>query len=114
MANIYAPTSPVARCSKCGTMRQNHARSEALNPHDFIAETADDYDPGDLTPVQLVDAINGAELRWIKVNEGSMSDADWDESERLEKRMEGCRVELRARVRVVFGVTFDDLMGALG
>lgn len=119
MATIYAPTCSVARCSKCGVQLQFHTASavphSADRDHDFIAETADDYDPGDLTPVQLVDAIDGAERRRDRLTDrdDQMTDEEWDAANLFDKRADACRKELKARVRTVFGVDWDDLMGSI-
>lgn len=118
MAAIYAPTSPLARCSTCGVQRQFHFSSDvprsADRDHEFVAETIDDFEPGDLTPEQLVIAATVASERWRKVNQlDPMTDADWAASDRFDARMTACRVELKARVRAVFGVGWDDLMGSI-
>jgi hypothetical protein len=94
MATIWRPDQPLARCSVCGVARQFHFASDvprsADRDHEFVAETIDDFEPGDLTPEQLVYAIAGAS-----------------------GRVAACREELKARVRTVFGVTWDDLLGAV-
>lgn len=118
MATIHAPTSPVARCSVCGAQRQFHVKSDvphsADRDHAFVAETAADFEPGDLTPAQLVSEIEFARSRSHNLtNSEPVSDESWDEASRLDVRVEACRVELKARVRAVFGVDWDDLMGAV-
>lgn len=96
MATIHAPTSPVARCSSCGVQRQFHTASDVPHSsdrdHDFVAETIEDFEPGDLTPAQLVSEI-------------------FDRPNTL--RAVSCGDELRARVRTVLGVAWDDLSEAL-
>ena len=96
MATIHAPTSPVARCSVCGVQRQFHTASDvphsADRDHAFVAETAVDFEPGDLSPRQLVDEIF---------------------AHRHTPRAVACGTELRARVKSVMGVAADDLMEAL-
>lgn len=118
MAAIYAPTSPLARCSLCGVQRQFHIASDvprsADRDHEFVAETIDDFEPGDLTPEQLVYAIPGDSGRSHNLtNNEPVSYAAWEEASRLDARVEACRTELKARVRVVFGVDWDDLMGSI-
>lgn len=96
MANIYASTSPVARCSICGVQRQYHTASDiphsADRDHDFVVETAADFEPGDLNPAQLVAEIFG--------NPNS-------------PRAVACGAELRARFPREWGVSWDDLQEAL-
>jgi len=96
MATIHAPTSPVARCSVCGVQRQFHIASDvprsADRDHPFVAETIDDFEPGDLTPEQLVSEI------FARPNT---------------PRAVSCGDELRTRVRAVLGVAWDDLSEAL-
>lgn len=96
MATIHAPTSPVARCSVCGVARQFHTASDvphsADRDHDFVAETVADFEPGDLSPAQLVGEI---------FNHPN------------EPRAVACGTELRAQVRSVLGVSWDDLQEAL-
>lgn len=118
MAAIYAPTSSLARCSVCGVQRQFHFASDvprsADRDHEFVAETIDDFEPGDLTPEQLVYAIAGDSGRSNNLtNSEPVSDESWDEASRLDVRVAACRTELKARVRAVFGVDWDDLMGAV-
>lgn len=96
MATIYAPTSPVARCSVCGVQRQFHIASDvphsADRDHEFVAETAADFEPGDLNPAQLVAEI------FAHSNE---------------PRAVACGNELRVRLRREWGVSWDDLQEAL-
>lgn len=117
MAAIYNSKSPLARCSQCGVQRQFHTASDvphsADRDHDFTAETIEDFEPGDLTPAQLVDAIDGAAARWQKLTNGNPTDADWDAADKLDARAKACRTELRERVLAVFGVDWEDLTGAL-
>lgn len=118
MAAIFAPTSPVARCSACGVQLQFHVASavphSADRDHEFVAETVDDFEPGDLSGAQLIDAIAGASERYRKVNLLlDMTDEDWTESDHHAVRMNACRAELKSRIRAVFGVDWDDLMGAV-
>jgi len=118
MATIWSPTSPLARCSTCGVQQQFHTAStvphSADRDHPFVAETIDDFEPGDLTPEQLVVAITIASLRSAKLTApANVPDADWDEASRLDDRVSACRTELKARFRAVFGVDWDDLMGSI-
>lgn len=118
MANIYASTSPVARCSTCGVQRQFHAAStvphSADRDHEFVAETIDNFEPGDLSPEQLCVAISRASDRWSALlTKDPMTDDDWWESDRCDARAKACRTELKSRVRTVFGVDWDDLMGSI-
>ncbi len=96
MATIYAPASPLARCSVCGVQRQFHFATDvprsADRDHDFIAETIDDFEPGDLTTEQLVAEI-------------------FDHPNT--PRATSCGDEMRARVKSVLGVAWDDLAEAL-
>lgn len=96
MATIYAPTSPLARCSACGVQKQFHAKSDvphsADRDHAFVAETVSDFEPWDLTPVQLVTEILALPNT---------------------PRAVACGDELRDRVRSVLGVSWDDLSEAL-
>lgn len=96
MATIHAPASSVARCSVCGVQRQFHVASDvphsADRDHAFVAETIDDFEPGDLTPEQLVSEI------FAHPNT---------------PRAASCGDELRTRVRSVLGVAWDDLTEAL-
>lgn len=96
MATIHAPTSPVARCSVCGVQRQFHVKSDvphsADRDHAFVAETIADFEPGDLTPAQLVAEI------FAHPNT---------------PRAVSCGDELRDRVRSVLGVSWGDLSEAL-
>lgn len=118
MATIWSPTSPLARCSVCGVQQQFHAASavphSADRDHAFVAMTIDDFEPDDLTPEQLVYAIAGDSGRSYNLtNSEPVSDEAWDEASRLDVRVAACRTELKARVRAVFGVDWDDLMGAV-
>lgn len=96
MAVISAPTSPCARCSVCGVQRQFHTASDVPHSrdrdHEFVAETAADFEPGDLTPAQLTAEIfnNPNTPRAI-----------------------ACGTELRAQVRRILDVSWDDLQEAL-
>lgn len=96
MATIYASTSPVARCSVCGVHRQFHFKSDvphsADRDHAFVAETVADFEPGDLTPAQLVDEI------FAHPNTA---------------RAVACGVELRARIASEWGIGWEDLQEAL-
>lgn len=86
---IWRPGSPLERCT-CGMQRQCHDRASEL--HTFAAETLADYEPGDLSPEQLVSEI------FAKPNS---------------PRAVACGVELRARVKSVLGVDHEDLMEAM-
>ena len=96
MATIYAPTSPVARCSVCGSQRQFHVKSDVPHSsdrdHDFVAETVADFEPADLDPAQLVAEI-----------------FDHPNTDRAV----ACGTELRAQVRRILGVSWSDLQEAL-
>ena len=96
MAAIFAPTSPLARCSTCGVQRQFHVASDvphsADRDHPFVAETIDDFEPCDLTPLQLVEEI----FRQPST-----------------PRAVACGDELRARVPAILGISWDDLSEAL-
>lgn len=96
MATIHAPTSPVARCSACGVQRQFHFASDvphsADRDHEFVAETVADFEPGDLSPAQLVAEI------FTQPNTA---------------RAGACGIELHARLAKDFGVSWDDLQEAL-
>lgn len=117
-ATIHSPTSPLARCSRCGVQQQFHTASDvphsADRDHAFVAETVDDFEPGDLSAEQLVYAIDGDSGRSHHLtNSEPVSDAAWNEAIRLDDRVDACRIELKARVRTVFGVDWDDLMGSI-
>ncbi len=111
MATIWSPTSPLARCSTCGVQQQFHAASDvphsADRDHPFVAETIDDFEPGDLTPEQLVRAIS------LTGMPPGMRLTGWHATDHQIDRAGACRTELKARVRAVFGVDWDDLMGAI-
>lgn len=96
MATLHAPTSPVSRCSVCGVHRQFHVASDiphsADRDHAFVAETTADFEPFDLTPAQLVAEI------FAHPNE---------------PRAVACGDELRAQVRRILGVQWEDLTEAL-
>ena len=96
MATIYRPDSPVARCSSCGVHRQFHSDTGIPYAHErdhaFVAETIADFEPGDLTPAQLVAEI------FAHPNA---------------PRAVACGGELRTRVEYVLGVAWDDLSEAL-
>lgn len=96
MATLWAETSPLARCSACGVQRQFHIASDvprsADRDHMFVAETVADFEPCDLTPVQLVTEI------FAHPNT---------------TRAVACGDELRARVPAIMGVSWDDLSEAL-
>jgi hypothetical protein len=87
---IWRPGSALERCSVCGLQRQYHDR--ASEPHDLVPETLADYEPGDLSPPQLVSEI------FDKPNS---------------PRAVACGAELRARIQTVMGVDFQDLQEAL-
>lgn len=86
---IYRPGSALERCSVCGMQRQYHDR--ASEPHELVPETLADYEPGDLSPAQLVGEI------FDRPNS---------------PRAVACGVELRARVKSVLGVDHEDLAEA--
>ena len=96
MATIHAPKSPLARCSICGVQRQFHTASDVPRSRDrdhaFVAETVSDFEPGDLSPAQLVAEV------FDKPNT---------------PRAVACGEELRRQVRTVLGVSHDDLLEAL-
>jgi len=87
MATIYRHDSPVAHCRICGTQRQFHGRS--IEPHDFEAETAADFEPAELTPEQLIGEMLG----------GATAD-----------RKRACRDALREAVKTTMGVDWEDLI----
>lgn len=117
MATIHRADSPVARCRVCWVQRQFHTASavphSADRDHAFEAETVADYEPGELTPEQLV--------REIAANDGSFvlayivrpTEADRSTAAAMNERARLCRIELKSRVRAVMGIDFDDLEGAL-
>lgn len=96
MATIWPATHALARCSTCGVQRQFHFASDvslsADRDHAFVAETIDDYEPGDLTPEQLVGEI------FRQPNS---------------PRAVSCGDELRTRIPALIGITWDDLSEAL-
>jgi hypothetical protein len=96
MATIFRADSPLARCSQCGVMLQFHVASDiqysADRDHAFVAATIADFEPGDLTPEQLTSEI------FAQPNT---------------PRAVSCGNELRARIRTVLGVSWDDLTEAL-
>lgn len=87
---IWKPGSALERCSVCGLQRQFHDR--ASEPHELVPETLTDFEPGDLSPAQLVSEIFGKPHS---------------------PRAVACGEELRARVKAVLGVHHEDLMEAL-
>ncbi|RYF11401.1 MAG: hypothetical protein EOO77_19440 [Oxalobacteraceae bacterium] len=87
---IWHPGSALERCSVCGNQRQFHDR--APEPHDLVPETLADYEPGDLSPEQLVSEIFGKPHT---------------------PRAVACGHELRTRVKSVLGVDHQDLQEAL-
>lgn len=91
MATIWRSNQPLARCRACGAQLQFHGRPN-FSCTDFEAETIADYEPGDLSPEQLVAEI------FAHPNA---------------PRGVACGAELRARVKSVMGVAADDLMEAL-
>jgi hypothetical protein len=96
MATIWPETNALARCSVCGVQRQFHFKSDvphsADRDHAFSAETIADFEPGDLTPAQLVSEI------FHQPNS---------------PRAVSCGDELRTRVPALLGVSWDDLSEAL-
>jgi hypothetical protein len=87
---IWRHGSALERCSVCGNQRQFHDR--APEPHDLVPETLGDYEPGDLSPAQLVSEI-------------------FDKPHSA--RAVACGVELRSRVRTMLGVDYQDLQEAM-
>jgi hypothetical protein len=87
---IWRPGSALERCSICDLQRQYHAN--ASEPHDLVPETLADFEPGDLSPAQLVTEV-------------------FDKPH--SPRAVACGDELRARVMTVLGVDFQDLQEAL-
>lgn len=87
---IWKPGSALERCSVCGLQRQFHDR--ASEPHELVPETLADFEPGDLSPAQLVSEIFGKPHS---------------------PRAVACGEELRTRVQAVLGVQYEDLMEAL-
>lgn len=96
MATIWPAGNALARCSVCGVQRQFHSKSDVPNSadrdHEFVAETIADFEPGDLTPAQLVGEI------FDKPNT---------------PHAVSCGDELRTRVQSLVGVSWDDLSEAL-
>ena len=96
MATIYAPTSPVAKCRVCGVQRQFHTASHvphsADRDHTFAAVMLADFEPGDLSPEQLVAEIYRCPN---------------------EPRAIDCGTELRARIAKDLGVSWDELTEVL-
>jgi hypothetical protein len=117
MATIHRPDSPVARCRVCGVHRQFHTASDvphsAGRDHAFDAETVADFEPGDLTPLQLVAEIDANDGSYVLENIARPSEADRSTASEMDERARQCRVELKARVLMVLGISFDDLEGAL-
>lgn len=91
MATIWKAGDALERCSVCGLQRQFHDR--ASEPHELVPETLADYEPGDLSPAQLVSEI-------------------FDKPH--SPRAVACGEELRARVKSVLGVDHEDLTEASG
>lgn len=96
MAAIWPATNALARCSVCGILRQFHFASDVPRSvdrdHSFVAETIADFEPGDLTPAQLVSEI------FAHPNT---------------PRAVSCGDELRTRLQSLVGVSWDDLSEAL-
>lgn len=96
MATIWAPTSSLARCSTCGVQRQFHFKSDvprsADRDHEFVAETVADFEPGDLSPEQMVAEI------FAHPNT---------------PRAAACGEVLRGCIKSLTGVSWDDLAEAL-
>lgn len=96
MAKIWKADSPLARCCVCGVHRQYHVASDvphsADRDHAFVAETIADFEPGDLTPAQLVSEL------FAHPNT---------------PRAVSCGDELRTRIPAMLGVSWDDLSEAL-
>jgi hypothetical protein len=120
-ATIWRADSPLARCVQCGVQRQFHGMSatptnawDRPRDHDFVAETAADIDPGDLTTADLIRHCDHADARRERLETGDTSPEDQAEANALYTRVEACREELRARVKATFGVSFDDLKITLG
>jgi hypothetical protein len=116
-ATIWRADDALARCNVCGVQRQFHGMSSVpTNVHDrprdhaFEAETADDIDPADLRTDDLIRHCNQAasQERALPRNEHP-TDEEWAEIDRLSARVDACRNELKARVKAVFGLTWDQL-----
>lgn len=120
-ATIFRPDSALARCKVCGVQRQFHGMSlVANNPfdrqrdHAFEAETAEDIDPADLRTDDLIRLCDRGDARRRELETGDTSPTDQAKADELYRRVEACRAELKARVRAVFGVSWDDLRETVG
>lgn len=112
-ATIYRADSPLARCVKCGTQRQFHVAPRGCG--DFTAETAGDIEPADLALPDLIRHADHSAQRYDAIVEiGNPTAEDWREADKHVARRDACRVEIEARVKAVFGVSFDDLAATLG
>jgi hypothetical protein len=120
---IHGERSPVARCSKCGVQRQFHGMSatpintwDRPRDHAFVAETADDLDPADMHTADLIRECDHAEQRRQRIENiiADPSPEEQNEANALYARVEACRVELKARIKATFGVSFDDLSVTMG
>lgn len=112
-ATIYRADSPLARCMRCGTQKQYHVAPRGCG--DFTAETAADIEPADLRMEDLIRHINYSAMRYDTISSGhNVSTEEWREADRHVARRDACRVELEARVKAVFSISFDDLGATLG
>lgn len=102
---IWRPGSALERCSVCGNQRQFHDR--APEPHDLVPETLADYEPGDLSPEQLVSEISRLGFP------NGMKLTGWTATDEDIVRSGACRAELHARVHGILGVDYEDLQEAL-
>jgi len=91
VVTIWRADSPLARCRNCGATQQNHGRPN-FSCTDFVAETAADLEPGELSPADLVSEI------FAHPNT---------------LRAMACGGELRERLMSVMDVDVDDLLEAL-
>lgn len=115
-ATIWRNNSALARCKVCGVQRQFHGLSpnpqnawDRPRDHAFEAVTADDINPADLLTDDLIRHCDQSDARRKQLETGDTSEADQVEANRLYERVEACRIELKARVLSVFGVSWDDL-----
>ena len=108
-ATIYRADSPLARCSRCGAMKQFHGRPN-FQCTDFTAETAGDIEPGDLQNRDLVLHASALIARREKLGaNNSLTDRDWDELDQLDDRIKALRTELNDRIKAMFGTDAEDV-----
>jgi hypothetical protein len=103
---IWRADSPLSRCRECGAMQQFHGKPN-FSCTSFVAETAADIEPGDLSGEDLAREI--ARLGYP----ADMGLTGWTTTDADIERSRNCRDELRARVLPALGVDWDDLLAAL-